>query len=146
MSLRERANLRSNMLVFWNIRGLNDPHKQYLLKKSLEAFSGEIICLLETHTKEKNQEKILQFIKPGCPCLEYYPHAVLRRISVLHNPVIKITVMKSSTKSIHFHVFSPLCQNYFFLLVIYAFNDEYEKNLYGRSSLKLKLLCLQFLG
>lgn len=43
------------MLLFWNVRGLNDKNKKYQLKRVLQKFTGSIICLLETHNKETNR-------------------------------------------------------------------------------------------
>lgn len=90
--------------------GLNSPYIQYQLRKFIEKFIHDIICLLETHVKMENQLRILQLIKPGWKCFANYSLAELGRIWMLHGSGVYLSVLKSSSQAIHRHVFSYVLQ------------------------------------
>lgn len=53
------------MVMFWNVRGLNDPQEQKILKNVLSSYNGCLICLLETHVRKDKQFAIIKNIVPG---------------------------------------------------------------------------------
>src|SRR4051812_35441825 len=115
------------MLLFWNVRGLNDPSKQYQLKRYLKSFNGNIICLLETHVQQDKMDSVVKLLRPGWVAIENYPFSPLGRVWILHNDEVVISVLRSSSQAIHCHVFSIPLQRYFFLSVIYASNNASER-------------------
>lgn len=126
------------MLFFWNVRGLNNPNKQYQLKNTLSKFTGDIICLLETHVRKDIQRKVIQFLKPGRNYTDNYSFAELGRIWVLFGPGVSLSVFKSSAQAIHCHVYSKQLQKYFFLTVVYASNNTIERRSLWQDLLDIK--------
>src|SRR3954463_12970414 len=108
------------MLLFWNIRGLNSSKKQFHLKNILKKFEGDIVCLLETHIKKENQDKVMSSLLPGWKCMDNYTQAELGRIWILCNNGINFSMHSCSSQAIHCHIYSMKLQSYFFLSVIYA--------------------------
>lgn len=68
------------MLLFWNVRDLNDPSKQRRLKLALKKFHVNIIFLLETHVKISSFSAIIDHILPRWRFIANYDFATLGRI------------------------------------------------------------------
>lgn len=126
------------MFLFWNVRGLNGPQKQYQLKKFLGNFKGHIVCLLEIHVRLNMQASILQRLKPGWACIDNYAHVELGRNWVLHDSGISLQEFHSSSQAIHCHVFSAHLPKYYFLSVIYASNSDMERKILWQDLAEVK--------
>src|SRR4051812_47854958 len=101
------------MILFWNVRGINDLIKQQRLKLALQKFNGSIACLLETHVSKMNQQAIINKIVPGWSCIDNYANAELGRIWIPYNHQVKSQVYSSSKRVIHCHIFSDSLRKYF---------------------------------
>ena len=49
-----------------NIRGMNDPSKQWMMKKIISIIKVDIVLLQETKCDKGNIKIITQRIRPGC--------------------------------------------------------------------------------
>lgn len=112
------------MLMFWNVRGLNDPQKQKRLKSILRQYNGNLVCLLETHVLEEKSSAIMQSMLAGWNSLEKYEVSPLGRIWLLYDNRVSVSMYKKSSQAIHYHVFSSVLNKYYFLSVVYASYDE----------------------
>src|SRR4051812_36646513 len=110
------------MILFWNVRGINDPKKQKNLKAVLRKFQGSIICLLETHVKKDHFLSIFGNLLPGWTILANYEDAYLGRIWIAHDESIRMEVFSQSAQVVHCHSYSLKLKKYFFLSVVYAYN------------------------
>src|SRR4051812_1573749 len=115
------------MLLFWNIRSLNDPRKQRKLIQALKNFHVSIICLLETHVQQNNFSAISERILPGWNVIANYEFAPLGRIWLFSNAEINMEVFSKSSQAIHCHIFSKSLKKYFFLSVVYGANTVAER-------------------
>src|SRR5436190_23583348 len=107
------------MMLFWNVRGINDPRKQRSLQKSLLKFHGSIVCLLETHVKEDSFMAISSKLFPGWQVTANYKYAQLGRIWVACDQSIRMEVMSESAQALHCHIYSIQMKAYFFLTIVY---------------------------
>lgn len=116
------------MIILWNVRGLNDLlMKQKRLKDALEHYTGNIICLLQTHVTQNNQVAILNKLRPGWKYVDYYTEATLGRIWILRDAKVYVSVFSCSSQSIHCHVYYLPLQQYFFMSAVYASSDELQR-------------------
>jgi exonuclease III len=53
-------------ITSWNIRGMNDPSKQWMMKKIISMMKVDIVLLQETKCDKGNIRRITQRIWPGC--------------------------------------------------------------------------------
>jgi exonuclease III len=56
-----------NALV-WNVRGLNNPSKQYEVKKQISKHKASLVCLVETRIKDCNLPLIKDKFLVGLGC------------------------------------------------------------------------------
>lgn len=95
------------MILFWNVRGINDPRKPKSLRVALKKFQINIICLLETHVRYDNFLSIVGRIFPGWNINANYDHAQLGRIWIAHDEKIRLEVFPRLLKQ--FIATSILC-------------------------------------
>lgn len=124
------------MILFWNVRGLNNPRKKRRLKFLIQSLHISVISLLETHASQENQAAIIKRLKPNYQVVDNYAHATQGRIWILDEDTVTLSV--HSGQAVHCHLFSNLLQRYFFMTVVYASNCEFERRLLWRELIHLK--------
>jgi exonuclease III len=75
-------------ILFWNVRGLNDPFKQKEVKKLVRQLNISIICIVETRIREEKAQKIKDFIVPKWGWFHNYDNHCLGRIWICWDPNI----------------------------------------------------------
>lgn len=84
------------MLLFWNVRGLNNPLKQKRLRNILNQLRINLLCLLETHVTQDKQATMVDRLFPGCNVVDNYNHARLGRVWILFDDNVTLSIHGSS--------------------------------------------------
>ena len=116
-----------NALV-WNVRGLNNPSKQYEVRNQIKKCKANLVCLVETRIKECNFSSIKDRFLPGWGCEACFSDQQLCRIWLLwKTDCYQVTIMSRSSQSLHcwFQLTDMQCD--FFLTFIYAMNDGMDR-------------------
>jgi hypothetical protein len=116
-----------NALV-WNVRGLNNPSRQYEVKKQILKCKANVVCLVETRIKDCNFSPIKDKFLPGWSCESCFSDHQLCRIWLLWKiENVLITVVFSSSQCLHCWIQLVDTQYVFFLTFVYASNDGIDR-------------------
>ena len=115
-------------LACWNIRGLNEPSKQWEVRKFISDSHLDLVGIIETKVRSVNSSFIMQQIFGQWSfCANYQCHT-LGRIWVGWNPnTINVTKHAESDQVIHCHVHHIGSNSHFFVSFVYAMNDMVDR-------------------
>lgn len=69
------------MVLFWNVRGLNNITKQKRLYDIIKESKASLVCFSKKHVLQEKKIE-LERIFPNCNYADNYEHAILGRIQI----------------------------------------------------------------
>lgn len=116
-------------LLFWNIRGLNEPSKQHAIKKIQKDNKCSLVCILETRVREKNKVHVLAGLKLGhWEAISNYEFSSKGRIWFLwDSQKFSVQILEKAEQFIHCKVTSIISQEIFLVTALYALNEAIDR-------------------
>jgi hypothetical protein len=112
----------------WNVRGLNNPSKQYEVKKQILKCKANVVCLVKTRIKYCNFSPIKDKFLPRWSCEFCFSNHQLCKIWLLWKiENVLITVVFSSSQCLHCWIQLIDTQYAFFLTFVYSSNDGIDR-------------------
>lgn len=119
--------LLMDSFIFWNIRGLYEPFKQFSIRKLLNANNVYLASILETKVRKHNIDRVLASIGD----LEYlanYDHADNGWIWVVYDKQkVSVTCLETGNQFIHCRVVWTDSQNSCLITFVYAANHPDDR-------------------
>lgn len=113
--------------AFWNIRGLNQPCKQFAVKSLFKQNNACFFSVLESRVREVNKIRLLEAFV-NWKALDNYSAVDGGRIWVFWNPRrITVTCLKISNQLIHCHVAFKDSGIVVLVTTVYAFNEPNDR-------------------
>lgn len=120
--------LLMNKVICWNIRGLNSPSKQNVVRSFIQAQSAGLVSLLETRVKVSNMGNLYLSVCPGWCFTSNAQFHKGGRIVVFWNPnFFDVNILKCTSQLVHCHVKPRDRQAEYYSTFIYAFNDAHSR-------------------
>jgi exonuclease III len=125
-------------ILFWNVRGLNDPFKQREVKKLLRRLKISIFCILETHIKEDKAHSIKEFIASSWGWIHNYGNHWMGRIWVCWDPnIVSVQLLSSNEQALSCRVVSHDSKSWF-VSAIYGSNKGVERRTLWQELIEVK--------
>ncbi|PKI53937.1 hypothetical protein CRG98_025639 [Punica granatum] len=115
----------------WNVRGLNDPHKQKMVYKFEHDYDLGVFAIIETRVKELNCKKIVDKWK-GWYFVDNYQFASNGRLWILVREDLQVQILSKSNQYIHLLLNGPKEVGWLAVTFVYASNDMLERRLLWR--------------
>ena len=121
------------IITTWNIRGINQPHKQSYIRKFAEEYSIDVLGILETKVKARNQDKIQKSVLPKC---EFWNNNNSTedegRIWIAWNPVTTtVQLIKYSGQYVHVRIEKKIDKKVSFeATFVYALYEIVDRSLW----------------
>lgn len=113
---------------FWNIRGLNDPYKQYEVRKFIYQHCFSLFVVVETKVRENNWRKIAENCGYGLSCLHNYDSVSSGKIWCFWDSrKARVRELGQNDQVLHVEVENFALKTTFFLSKIYAANSQEER-------------------
>ncbi|XVF68896.1 hypothetical protein PTKIN_Ptkin11bG0037800 [Pterospermum kingtungense] len=130
-------------LIFWNVRGLNDPLKHKEVSRRINNLNVVIVCLLETHIKEHNSQAVIDKFYCEWNWLHNYSKAYNGRIWLIWRNYIKVysiaIIDQCVCCKVSFH------DTDFYMSIVYASNDGDLRKLLWSHLLEIHCLTAEAL-
>ncbi|XP_074266898.1 uncharacterized protein LOC141590190 [Silene latifolia] len=116
-------------IASWNVRGLNCPLKQNVVRDFLTQNHLDVVALLETRVKIGNAPRILNTSFRHWDSICNYDHHYDGRIWLLYNPFnVTVSVHSIGDQWISYSVLHKVSSTSLNLTVVYGSNDAAERN------------------
>ncbi|XP_039011862.1 uncharacterized protein LOC120140951 [Hibiscus syriacus] len=109
------------ILSLWNVRGINNPHKQARVLKRASLNNVDILCLLETRVRADKAKDIFDSTLANWNVSSNYEHATNGRIWILWKKCLDLSIIHASDQTISTKGF--FLGSLFFVTVVYGSND-----------------------
>ncbi|XP_074305627.1 uncharacterized protein LOC141640848 [Silene latifolia] len=117
-----------NNIGFWNVRGLNSVHKQNTVKWFLYNKDVGLFGLLETKINGRNVHNVTSTMLDGWCVTTNSHYRKGGRVWIMWRPnLFDVLVDQYDAQFIHTRVTSRISQQYFWLTLVYAFNDGTDR-------------------
>ena len=111
-------------IFYWNIRGLNNPAKQRVLKSFLKKYKVGICCIAEHKMGASTVDISLRTIRSGWKNLNYNNMVDSPRILVWWDPnCYNVELLKAENQVVHCQVTFVTSQEKFYLSAVHGSND-----------------------
>lgn len=118
------------MTIFcWNIRGLNSPSRQRVVRSFIASNKLLVGGILETHVAEENATSVLAATLPGWRMENNYCCSELGRIWLVWDPSVSVLVFKKSEQMILCSIKVPDVASSFAAAFVYGKNTDIERRL-----------------
>lgn len=127
-------------VLCWNVRGLNSPIKQRVVRDFISTHATGLVSLLETKVKVGKMGNLYLRVCPGwCfTCNSQYHNG--GRIIVMWNPhFFNVTIVCCTSQLIHCYI-EPKVGKAFYGTFVYAFNDAASRKALWRDLVQIQSL------
>lgn len=112
----------------WNIRGLNDPYKQYEIKNFILKYCLSILVVVEIKVRENNLKHIVDNCGNGMSCLHNYASASIGRIWCLWDSrKVRVRELSQNDQILHVEVENFALKTSFVMSMVYAAANSSEE-------------------
>ena len=112
------------ILASWNVRGVNEPHKQKEVSSLIRKHSISLLGLNETRTQSSKHLSIIHAICPSWRYFTNYSSNPSGRIWIMWDPsLLDVQILASSDQVIHIQAQDIQNQSTMMVSFIYGYND-----------------------